>query len=54
MKINEQTGANIIGFRDQEGKYIINPNMKLKLEEGSSMIALGTPQQIAALVKYCG
>lgn len=54
MKINEKTGANIIGFRDEHGKYIINPSMQTALREGSSMIALGTPQQIEKLVAYCG
>lgn len=54
MQIYEKTGANIIGFRDPAGKYIINPAMDLQLITGSSLIALGTPQQIEALVKYCG
>jgi len=54
MNIAEQTGANIIGFKDQSGKYIINPAGDTTLDGGTSLIALGTEVQIKALREYCG
>ena len=54
MKITEQTGANIIGFKDQNGKYIINPAADTSFDKGTSLIALGTEIQIKSLREYCG
>jgi voltage-gated potassium channel len=54
MNITEQTGANIIGFKDQNGKYIINPAADTSFDKGTSLIALGTEIQIKSLREYCG
>lgn len=46
------TGANIIGLRTFDGKYIINPASEIELHSGSSIFVLGTEEQIAGLKKY--
>jgi len=54
LNISQQTGANIIGFKDQQGQYIINPGGDTSLDQGTSLIALGTESQIKALMDMCG
>lgn len=46
LEIRKKTGANIIGFKDPQGQYIINPTASTKLQTNSKLFVLGTKVQI--------
>lgn len=48
------TGCNIIGYKNPEGEYIINPSGDLELVPGSSLIVLGNPDQLKSLNRIFG
>lgn len=52
MKVRELTGANIIGYRDPNGRYTVNPGPNVALEPGASFIALGDHLQMDKLRNY--
>ncbi len=52
LGIRKQTGTNIIGFRNPEGEYIVNPGPETKLVAHSSFIVLGTHEQLDTLRAY--
>lgn len=52
LNIRSTTGANIIGFKDDRDKYMVNPPPDVILKKGSSFIVLGSRQQLDALRKY--
>lgn len=52
LQIHDRTGANIIGFRNQKGKYSVNPSPTTVLTPGSSFIVIGSHQQIDTLKDY--
>lgn len=43
--------CNIIGFKNTDGEYIINPNMDTAIVPGSKLFVLGNPEQINSLNK---
>lgn len=43
------SGCNVIGYRTQEGEYIINPPRDLKILPNSKLFVLGNPEQIQKL-----
>lgn len=43
--------CNIIGFRNPDGEYVINPNMDTAIIPGSKLFVLGNPEQINSLNK---
>jgi voltage-gated potassium channel len=47
MKIREKTGANVIGFKDSNGKYFANPEPETVLSAGTSFIILGSKNQLS-------
>lgn len=49
LKIRELTGANIIGYRNQAGKYSVNPGPGILCSKGTSFIVLGNEKQLQAL-----
>lgn len=49
LNIREYTGANIIGFKDPEGHYSVNPDPTAHLVPGSSFIVLGDRIQLDKL-----
>ena len=49
LRIRELTGANIIGFRNQAGKYSVNPGPNVICSKGTSFIVLGNESQLQAL-----
>ena len=53
MDILQKTGANIIGFKFGVHEYIVNPQPSTVLSVGTSLVALGSAQQINGLVEYC-
>lgn len=46
------TGATIVGFKSINGTYIINPEMDIKVDEGSKLFVLGNTKQIRKLVEH--
>ncbi|GGG54461.1 potassium channel family protein [Bizionia arctica] len=49
LDLRKQTGCSIIGFKDANGEYVINPDASLKLIPNSKIIVLGRPEQIQKL-----
>jgi voltage-gated potassium channel len=46
------TGVTIVGYKSITGEYIINPDMDIKVDEGSKLFVLGNTKQIIKLVKH--
>lgn len=46
LKIRIKTGANIIGLKTADDKYVINPSPNTRLLPDSKLFVLGTPEQI--------
>ena len=46
INFRNATGANVVGYKNNLGKYIVNPSPDQVLEKASSIIVLGTPKQI--------
>lgn len=49
LDLRRQTGCTVIGFRNPDKDYIINPEANSKLIGGSHLIVLGRPEQITKL-----
>ncbi len=49
LDLRRKTGVTVIGFRKPDGTYVINPPANTVLEEGTSIIVLGQPDQIQKL-----
>jgi len=49
LDLRSQTGCTVIGFKDDKGEYIVNPEANTKLVPGSKIIVLGRPEQIEKL-----
>ena len=49
LDLRKKTGCNVIGYKDENGKYHINPEADQKLVPGSKVIVLGRPEQIQTL-----
>ncbi|MFK8061237.1 MAG: TrkA family potassium uptake protein [Polaribacter sp.] len=49
LDLRRQTGCTVIGFRNPDKDYIINPEADIILREGCHLIVLGRPEQIIKL-----
>ena len=49
LDLRKKTGCNVIGFKDNEGDYVVNPEADQKLIPNSKIIVLGRPEQIEKL-----
>ncbi|MDG5489923.1 TrkA family potassium uptake protein [Psychroserpens sp. SPM9] len=49
LDLRKKTGCTVIGFKDGNGEYIVNPEADLKLVPSSKIIVLGRPEQIQKL-----
>ena len=49
LDLRKKTGCNVIGYKDENGNYHINPEAGQKLVPGSKVIVLGRPEQIQTL-----
>lgn len=54
LHLRRLTGANIIGYRNRDGKYTVNPDPRTILEPGASFIVLGSEEQLGKLREVCG
>lgn len=49
LDLRKKTGCNVIGYKDSNGDYIVNPEADLELAPNSKLIVLGRPKQIQKL-----
>lgn len=49
LDLRRQTGCTVIGFKNADREYIINPDANVRLKEDSRLIVLGRPEQIQKL-----
>ena len=49
LDLRRKTGCSVIGYKDENGEYTVNPEADLKLVPNSKVIVLGRPEQIKAL-----
>lgn len=49
MKIKERTGCTVIGYKKQDGTYIINPDIQTPVDTEGRIIVLGNFDQINKL-----
>ncbi len=52
--IRDRTGALVLALRDTDGSFATNPPPETTICPGQILIAIGTPTQLAALVKASG
>ncbi len=49
LDLRKKTGCNVIGYKDVDGEYLVNPEADQKLIPKSKIIVLGRPEQIQML-----
>lgn len=49
LDLRKKTGCTVIGFKNVNGEYVVNPEADTKLVSGSKIIVLGRPEQIQKL-----
>lgn len=49
LDLRRKTGCTVIGYKDENGEYIVNPEADLMLARNSKIIVLGKPEQIEYL-----
>jgi voltage-gated potassium channel len=49
LDLRQKTGCTVIGFKDIEGEYVVNPEADIELVPNSKVIVLGRPEQIQTL-----
>jgi len=49
LDLRKKTGCSIIGYKDENGEYMVNPEADMELARHSKIIVLGRPEQIEAL-----
>lgn len=47
--IRKVTGANIIGYKTPDGRYVLNPTPDTRVIPGTKLFVLGTPDQISKM-----
>ncbi|GAA4899966.1 potassium channel protein [Flaviramulus aquimarinus] len=49
LDLRKKTGCSVIGYKNENGEYLVNPGAELELAPNSRIIVLGRPEQIEAL-----
>lgn len=49
LDLRKKTGCTVIGYKDEHGEYIVNPEADMQLHPESKIIVLGRPEQIQKL-----
>ena len=49
LDLRKKTGCSVIGYKDENGEYLVNPEADMELARNSKIIVLGRPEQIEAL-----
>jgi len=52
LHIRRRSGANIVGLKNKEGDYVLNPSAETVISEGSKLFVLGMKNQIEDLKKW--
>lgn len=52
LEVRKRSGANIVGLKTKEGKYVLNPSPETTIEEGTKLFVLGMSDQIETLQKW--
>jgi len=47
LNVRKNWGANIVGFKTEDGSYVFNPSPDTKIQEGSKLFVLGTSVEIS-------
>jgi voltage-gated potassium channel len=51
LAIRQKTGCTIIGLKNPDGEYVINPAADLRISHNARLFVLGNPEEIATLNK---
>lgn len=46
LDVRKNWGANIVGFKTEEGEYVFNPSPDTLIQKGSKLFVLGTMDEI--------
>ncbi|WP_299890801.1 TrkA family potassium uptake protein [uncultured Lacinutrix sp.] len=49
LDLRNKTGCTVIGYKGNNGEYIVNPEAEIKLTKNSKIVVLGRPEQIQKL-----
>ena len=49
LDLRHKTGCTVIGYKDDQGEYTVNPEAEIQLVPNSKIIVLGRPEQIEKL-----
>lgn len=49
LDLRRKTGVTVIGYKDEDGEYTVNPDPDIHLSHNSKIIVLGRPEQIEDL-----
>ncbi|WP_299338064.1 TrkA family potassium uptake protein [uncultured Psychroserpens sp.] len=49
LDLRKKTGCTVIGYKNEKGEYIVNPEADMQLKPNSKIIVLGRPEQIQQL-----
>jgi voltage-gated potassium channel len=49
LDLRKKTGCSIIGYKSEDGEYIVNPEPSMVIKKNSKLILLGRPNQIEKL-----
>jgi len=52
LEIRKHSGANIIGYKKEDGTYMVNPSPDVRITPGTSFIVLGDRKQLNKLHNY--
>ncbi|QFZ55002.1 potassium channel protein [Oceanihabitans sp. IOP_32] len=49
LDLRKRTGCTVIGYKDENGEYLVNPEADLDLDPKSKIVVIGRPEQIELL-----
>lgn len=52
LNIRQETGANVVGLKTPDGRYVVNPSPETAIQAGMGIIVLGTSEQIHRFKSY--
>jgi len=52
LHVRKRSGANIVGLKNKDGEYVLNPTAETIITEGSKLFVLGMRNQIEDLLKW--
>lgn len=49
LDLRKKTGCSIIGYKSNDGDYVVNPEPSTVIQKNSKLIVIGRPHQIESL-----